>query len=82
MTSDHMLMTRSMGLLPSVGRERTNEHYVEYIEIQNNARRVVCHFSLRKNVPRLRRDSQDRCDNPFHGSGYSGLVCQSGIPVG
>jgi hypothetical protein len=23
-------------------RERTNEHYVEYIEIQNNARHVVC----------------------------------------
>jgi hypothetical protein len=41
MTSDHMLLTRSMGLLPSVGGERTNEHYVEYIEIPNNARRVV-----------------------------------------
>jgi hypothetical protein len=33
--------TVAMGLLPSVGRERPNERYVEYIEIQNNARRVV-----------------------------------------
>ena len=34
--------TVAVGLLPSVGRKRTNERYVEYIEIQNSARRVVC----------------------------------------
>ena len=62
MTSDHMLMTRSMGLLPSVGRERTNEHYVEYIEIQNNARRLVCHLDC----CRMARESDNGSEPRIH----------------
>jgi hypothetical protein len=60
MTSDHVLMTGSMGLLPSVGRERTNEPYLEYIEIQNNARRLVCHLDCRRKAREWDNGSEPR----------------------